>query len=244
MSDEYVFKPSGALGNILIQLTSMQKECTKLHDSVYEYEFSNCITIKGFTRVSYLGKIPESPIFINPYTIRNVHPRIRDIIEPTSYMEQMIQNHIHLLKDVSCGVSIRRGSYSEDSRQYQDERSDQPGFYHCSDEGLERFRKVIRDAPGKVFISSDSKTTLDDLMQEFGDKLVTLDTTFIIGMSQHSKEEMSIENYQSIYLRFFLFSECPHLFLTGGNPDLVGFSTYAYMAAIYGNKPFSIVFNS
>jgi len=86
MSDEYVFKPSGALGNILIQLTSMQKECTKLHDSVYEYEFSNCITIKGFTRVSYLGKIPESPIFINPYTIRNVHPRIRDIIEPTSYM--------------------------------------------------------------------------------------------------------------------------------------------------------------
>jgi hypothetical protein len=109
---------------------------------------------------------------------------------------------------------------------------------------VEKFRKIIKDAPGKVFISSDSKITLDSLMNEFGDKLVTLDTTFVIGMSQQSKEELSLKNYQSIYLRFFLFSKCPHLFLTGGNPDLVGFSTYAYMAAIYGNKPFSVVFNS
>lgn len=38
-------------------------------------------------------------------------------------------------------------------------------------------------------------------------------------------------------------SECPHLFITGGNKDMVGFSTYAYMAGIYGNKPIEIIFN-
>jgi len=37
---------------------------------------------------------------------------------------------------------------------------------------------------------------------------------------------------------------CPKLYLTGGMSDgLVGFSTYAYIAAIYGNKNFEIVFN-
>ena len=244
MTDEYVFKPTGALGNTLIQLTSMQGECTRLHDSVYDYEFSNCISVSGFTRVSEDGKTPHAPIFINPTTVRNVHPRIRDIIKPTPFMEGVLQEHIHILNGVSCGVSIRRGSYSEDSRQYNDERDYRPEFDFCSDEGVEKFRKIIKDAPGKVFISSDSKIILDSLMNEFGDKLVTLDTTFVIGMSQQSKEELSLKNYQSIYLRFFLFSKCPHLFLTGGNPDLVGFSTYAYMAAIYGNKPFSVVFNS
>ena len=38
-------------------------------------------------------------------------------------------------------------------------------------------------------------------------------------------------------------SKCPRLFITGGNKDLVGFSTYAYMAAIYGNKQFNMIFN-
>ena len=40
---------------------------------------------------------------------------------------------------------------------------------------------------------------------------------------------------------YVLLLLCFIICLTGGNPDLVGFSTYAYMASIYGNKPFSII---
>jgi len=239
----YVFKPTGGLGNTLIQLTSMQEECKHLHDSVYEYELSNCVTIKGFTRTHEVGEQPETPVYINPYTVKYIHPKIRDIVEPTSYMKKCIQDVIHILDGVSCGMAIRRGSYCEDSRQYKDDRSDKPHFYHCSDNGLKRFKNIIRNVPGKIFLTSDSQSTIKDLIHEFGDKLISIDTLFTVGAEHDRDGEKKYTDYHNIYLLFFLLSKCPHLFITGGNKDMVGFSTYAYMAAIYGNKPFDIIFN-
>jgi len=241
---EYVFKPEGGLGNTLIQLTSLDKNNTKLHKSIKDYEFSNCIVINGFDIVDYDGIQPNIAIYINNNTVRHVHPKIRDIIKPTPFMEKMIQDNLHLLEGVWCGMSIRRGSYSADSRQYKDARSDQPAFYHCSDNGLEKFRKVIEVAPGKIFLSSDSASTVKMLTEEYGEKIVNIDQKFVVSMSQDSDGEILSENYHNMFLKFFLFSMCPQLFLTGGNTDMVGFSTYAYIAAIYGNKKFNIVFNN
>jgi len=238
-----VFKKSGGLGNLLIQLTSMDPGCKLLHDNVFEYEFSNCMNIHGFTRVSHDGRQPEAPIYINPHTIQNVHSKIRDIMSPTPLMEKLIQENIHVLDDVSHGMSIRRGSYCEDSRQFKDERSDGPEHYFCSDRGLEKFKKIIEGAPGKVFVSSDSASTLKELVDTFGDKIRTIDTACVYIQEQRGEENINLEKYHSIFLKFFLLSKCPHLFLTGGKTDFTGFSTFAYMAAIYGNKPFSIVFN-
>ena len=56
-------------------------------------------------------------------------------------------------------------------------------------------------------------------------------------------QEPSIEDYQNSFLKFFILSMCPKLYLTGGRGDMIGFSTYAYMASIYGEKPFEITFN-
>ena len=53
----------------------------------------------------------------------------------------------------------------------------------------------------------------------------------------------TIEEYHNIFLKFFILSKCPMLYLTAGTDQLIGFSTYAYMAAIYGNKPFKLIFN-
>lgn len=243
--EPYVFKPTGALGNILIQLTSMQPECTMLHDSVYDFELANCLTIKGFQRVSFEGRTPDAPIYINPHTMYHVHPRIRDIVEPTPFMQQMIQDTLPVLEGVSCGVAIRRGSYCEDSRQYKGAQGAEPHFYFCSDQSLEKFKTIIRRAPGKVFVSSDSPSTLKAIVEEFGDKIRTLDTQrFVIGRSQDVEEKLTPSEYHSIYLTFFMFSHCPRLYLTGGNTNLVGFSTYAYMAAVYGAKPYEVVFNT
>lgn len=243
MNSSYVYKPTGGLGNTLIHLTSMQDDCKLLHDSVYDYELGNCITIHGFTRTSLDGKQPESPIYINQYTVHYVHSKIRDIIEPTPYMKELIDKYRHILDDVSCGLSIRRGSYCEDSRQFKDDRGDRPEHYFCSEQGLEHFKNVIRNSPGKVFVSSDSASTMKEIKDEFGDKIVTLDTTFAMIMDQDDNENISMNDYHNIFLKFFMLSECPILYLTGGRTNMVGFSTYAYMAAIYGNKPFKIVFN-
>lgn len=240
---ELVYRNNAGFGNLLIQLTSLQEECKQLHDHVFAYELSNCLTINGFTRVSYEGKQPECPIYINEHSIDHVHPKIRDIIKPTPFMEDLISKHIHLLDNVSCGVSIRRGSYCEDSRQYKDERANCPSYYHCSDTGLDKFKDVIRNVQGKVFLTSDSQSTIKSLVNEFGDKIITIDTHFTMGTSQDRDGEKKYTDYHNIYLLFFLMSKCPRLFITGGNKDLVGFSTYAYMAAIYGNKPFNMIFN-
>lgn len=245
MAEPYVFRPTGALGNNLLQLTSMQPECTMLHDTFYDYELANCMTVKGFQRVSFEGRTPEAPIYINPHTMNHVHPKIRDIIEPTPFMKRMIEEARPILGGVSCGLSIRRGSYCDDSTQFRDERNNERAYYFCDDQGLEKFRDIIRRAPGNVFVSSDSASTMKALQKEFGTKIRTLDTdTFVIGMPQDGGESKTPSEYHSIYLRFFILSECPHVFLTGGTADLVGFSTYAYMAAIYGTRPFDVVFNS
>ncbi len=239
-----IFKPTGGLGNTLIQLTSMPDTCRLLHDCVYDYELSNCVTIKGFTRTSRDGDQPDTPIYINPYTIKYIHPKIRDIIQPTPYMNRIINENIQVLDGVSCGMAIRRGSYCDDSRQYKDERSNKPHFYHCSETGLDRFKNIVRNVPGKVFLTSDSQSTLKLFLDEFGEKIVTIDTIFTVGADHDRDGEKKITDYHNIYTLFFLLSKCSHLFITGGNKDMVGFSTYAYMAAIYGNKPFDIIFNN
>jgi len=244
MASDYIFKPEGGLGNTLIQLTTLDKNTTKLHKSIQDYEFSNCIVINGFDIVDYDGIQPDVAIYINNSTVKYIHPKIREIIRPTPFMEKLIRDNAHLMDDVCCGMSIRRGSYSEDSRQYKDERDEQPQFYFCYDEGLKKFKNIIKNAPGKVFLSSDSSSTVEMLIQEYGEKIVNIDQKFVVSMSQNSDGELTLENYHNMFLKFFLFSMCPRLFLTGGTTDMVGFSTYAYIAAIYGNKPFSIVFNS
>ena len=244
MASDYIFKPEGGLGNTLIQLTTLDKNTTKLHKSIQDYEFSNCIVINGFDIVDYDGIQPDVAIYINNSTVKYIHPKIREIIRPTPFMEKLIRDNAHLMDDVCCGMSIRRGSYSEDSRQYKDERDEQPQFYFCSDEGLKKFKNIIKNAPGKVFLSSDSSSTVEMLIQEYGEKIVNIDQKFVVSMSQNSDGELTLENYHNMFLKFFLFSMCPQLFLTGGTTDMVGFSTYAYIAAIYGNKPFSIVFNN
>lgn len=232
------------LGNLFIILAGLPAECRLLHDSVYEYELSNCVNLRGFTRVSFEGEQPDCPIYINPMTIQFVHPNIRNIVEPTEHMTNLLEKHAHLLEGVENAMSIRRGSYCEDSRQYKGARGDSPQQYFCSDVGLEKFKNIIRNTHGRVFLSSDSVSTIRQLEAEFGSKLSILEMPYTVTSTQDQDPSPTIENVQKVYLKWFLLSKCPRIYITGGKRDgLVGFSTYGYTAAIYGNKPFEIIFN-
>lgn len=233
------------LGNLFIQLTSMPPECRCLHDNVYDYELSNCVVIKGFTRVSYEGEQPTCPIIINQHQLLNSHSKIKDIIEPTPHMKNLITQHLHLLEGVSAGMSIRRGSYCEDSRQYKDARADANYHYFCSDSGLNNFREAIRREKGRVFLSSDSPSTVRQLLEEFGSKLSVIDMPYTVASTQDQHKNPTIENLQKIYLKWFLLSMCPIVYITGGIQDAKceGFSTYAYIAAVYGGKNMEVITN-
>jgi hypothetical protein len=247
MSTQYVFKKPEyefGLGNLFIQIAAMPSTCRCLHDNVYDYELANCVVLNGFTRVSYDGEQPDCPIYINPVTVQLVHPKIREIVAPTPYMHQLIAKHKYLLEGVTAAMSVRRGSYCEDSRQYKGPRGDGPNQYFCSPTGLAKFKAIIRTTPGRIFLSSDSVSTTRQLVDEFGDKLSVLEMPYTVTSTQDQDAAPTVENLHKVYLKWFLLSKCPKLYLTGGKQEgLVGFSTYAYIAAIYGAKPFELVFN-
>jgi hypothetical protein len=212
--------------------------------SIYDYELANCVTLNGFTRVSYTGtKDPEMSIYINPYTVQHVHSKMRNIVSPTPMMVEMIEKYKGLLEGVTLGISIRRGSYCEDSRQYKGSQADTPAHYFCSDSGFEKFKLLIKQEPGKVFVSSDSISSLGILHKEFGDKISFIDIPFTTMAGRDQGTEQTIENLHKVFLKWFLLSMCPKVAITTGNGDMVGFSTYGYTAAIYGNKPIISVTN-
>jgi len=153
----------------------------------------------------------NAQFYINQFTVNHVHPKIRDIIKPTPFMEELISKHKHLVEGVCCGISVRRGSYSEDSRQFDSKESEDASHYFCSDEGLKKFQDVIEEAPGPVFVSSDSKSTLNMLIEKYGDKIRYFKTDFTVGAHQDFRET-TMSDYHNIYLKFFLLSVCPPAF--------------------------------
>ena len=241
----YRNKHNPGLGNLFLDLAAISGQVKYVHKSILEYEFANCVSLSGFTIVDTEGApSPPGGLYINQYTVQVVHPRIRDIIHPTAYMQALIQSQMHVLEGVTCGLNIRRGSYSKDSTMYNDERALTSNHYFCSDTGLAKFKKVIENAPGKVYITSDSPSTKNEIRALFGPKVVMHETQYAHTAPQTLwAENQTVKNLQDVYLVWFILSMCPKVYVTGGTPDLVGFSTYGYTAAIYGAKPFEIIFN-
>lgn len=241
----YRNKDNPGLGNLAIQLSDIYGRVPYVHKSILDYEFSNCIELHGFTIVD-TEDAPHPPAYvtITSYTVRHVHPKMRDIFKPSKHMKSLINAEKHLLEGVSCAVNIRRGSYSPDSTMFCDDQSKTPNHYFCSDTGLEKFKAIIQSVPGKVYVASDSPSTKRELQKLFGSKLVMHETQYAHTAPQTLwSENQTVKNLQDVYLIWFLISMCPFVFVTGGRPDYVGFSTYGYSAAIYGAKPFNIVFN-
>jgi hypothetical protein len=231
-------------GNILIILSEFYGSCHMLHDNVYDWELSNCVTLEGFTRVSFEDHPrPDERISISPYTIQFVHPKMRLFVKPTAFTLGMIEAHKHLLEGVTACVHIRRGTYSKDSVQFGVDRCHEESFYHCSDGAVELFEQAIEKETGKVYIASDSNEIKQRLLAKFGDKLRMIETEFACTSTQPGTNTQNTKTLQDVYLEWFLMSMCPKLYLTGGRTDFVGFSTYGYTAAIYGAKPFNLIFN-
>jgi len=241
----FVFKDHDTgFGNLLILLSDCWDKCRTIHKNVYDrFELSNCVALRGYTVIDGDGgEHPPAHIYINPVTIQTIHPRIREFVHPTVYMESIINKHIHLLEGVTTAVHIRRGAYSGDSTQFKNPT--QKLFFHCSDEGLAKFERVVEQAVGKVYLASDSNEIKSRFKQKFGDKVRMLDTEFAITAQQDDTSTQTVKNLQDAYLEWFLLSMCPNLYITGGERDLTGFSTYSYTAGIYGKKPFNLIFNN
>jgi len=234
-----VYKHNGTgFGNLVILLADCQDKCKYIHEDAFKYELGNCVSISHFERVNFEGVQPPANIYINSHTVHNIHPRMRNFIAPTEYMKTLIDEKKHLLDGVTACAHIRRGSYTKEIAQGHD-----PEYYYCSDDGLDLFEKAISIEKGKVYLATDSKDVKKRMKDKFGEKIVTLDTEFACISTRHNADQYGQKELQDVYLDWFLISMCPKVYVTGGRQDLVGFSTFGYTAAIYGNKPFEIIFN-
>jgi len=231
------------LGNILICLCQLIGNCRNVSNTIYDNEFGSCIVLDS----KYFNVIPDSPeytsfdkcrIIINEETLKYMYNTLQQIIRPTDFMIEQIYANIHLIDGVTCGINIRRGSYSEDSKQYSDDRALAPEHMFCNDKGLEKFKKIISDSPGKVYVSSDSPSTKKELKNIFGDKITMVETEFIhTSIDANHSANRTLKNYRDVYLVWFLLSRCPRVFITAGLTNDVR-STYGLTAALYGRVPF------
>jgi hypothetical protein len=175
----------------------------------------------------------EPKIYINPYTIREVHPLIRKLVSPSPELTTLLEKHKHLIDGAKLGVHVRRGAMASDSRKIVSLDSDK----FASQEAVEQMIRMVENIDGPVFLASDSPMT----KKYFPENVRTLDTGIAVV---HDDVECKPSDRVGIFIDFFLLSQCPQIIVTGGNfPGHPGMSTFGYMAAVYGNKRFVIVKN-
>lgn len=200
------------------------------HESFRDYEVGRWITF-NFPTTSQTGmkRVFEPYIYINDFTIRNVHPLIRKLIKPSPELEALLAEHHYLIDGVTMGVHVRRGWYSEDCRS-RDPNKEENSF--ADDKALEIFKLLARESGGPVFLASDST-----VVRATFPNARTLDTTV-----PHHVEQGDTTDRRNVFVDFFLLSMCPKLLLTYGHfPKLPGISTFGYMAAQYGDVPYEFI---
>jgi hypothetical protein len=240
-------------GNIVICISDLLAQYgeiqihSSLMDVVRGVDFAPCLHFVD----TLSDDVCDPKIFINEVYRHHVHRNIPLFIRPSAEVQKRLDSFTPKLEDVTCGLHIRRGAYSMDSANIGCYGTDSSGqvipAYFASDMALEKFKEIVKDAPGKVFLASDSKEVKQKFKELFGDKIVFYDVkNVVLTYTCHV-----LENYDTCdddrldcYVEWFLLSMCPQLYITGGDPDASnGISTYGYSAGCYGYKDIHFVCN-
>ena len=232
-------------GNIVLLLSDLCYNCKDPHVHSSINNVKRGIEFSGFT-ITDETDLPEilPKLFINQHYFNIVHPLCRQIIKPSEDMKLLIEKYRYLVEGVSSAVHIRRGWADSDSKNmghhYNTDGTIRPAYF-ANDVALNKFIEVIKNEPGKVFLASDSEKTKIMLKQMFPEKIQTLDMKVVL--TYECDQAVTDDDRLACYLDWFLLSMCPRVYITGGDPDMSGFSTFGYSAAIYGGKPIQIINN-
>lgn len=181
------------------------------------------------------GSLPDDT---NPklYIGQPYHRRVRDIVEPTEKTKQLVEKYSHLIENVDYAFQIRRCGLSKSQNVNND-----PGKNNdfCTNATLEKFYDVLKTRPGNVFVSSDCYETKMDMFRRYPNRVRVIDAD-----PTHVSSDSSIDvDPWLAFTEFFLLSKCPVIYMTGGKRDMTTFSTFGYMASIYGNTGCIAIFN-
>ena len=227
----YVQKGAG-FANTLIHLCDFFTKYPDgvVHESIKDYELGKWLTFHFPLTDRTDLPVYEPKIYINTYTIQNVHPLVQKLISPSPELKKVIDN---LYVPVKAGMHIRRGASAKDSRIVVQKDTD----IFANDVAINRFIRIYETVT-PLFLASDSPET-----KKMFPNALTIDTT--IAVVHDECPNAPTNERRNIFVDFFLLSRCPKLYITGGNyPNLPGLSTFGYMAAMYGNVPFSVIENT
>lgn len=210
-------------GNILIHLCDYVYYC-KQHSLEPKIDKDLKFTTFKKSEKNVEDQIYVPNIFINKFTIYNVHPIMRSFITFKSNLKHNCNVCMH----------IRRGKYQKDS--YHIGEGDVS--YHANDIAVAKFEEICEKTNENIFLASDSIEIKNNFKSKFGNKIITMDNEKVEVYSCDKNNDFEITEW-------YLLSLGKHVYITGGNSyDLKGFSTYGYTAAIYGGCNFSFVFNN
>lgn len=224
-------------GNVLIMLADFKYQHP--NRQLYLQEPIDCV--EGFeidddpNEPTYVGQI-----FLNPFTMRHVHPLIREFVRPPARVKALVDANTHGCR---LGMHIRRAAYGADSKHVgntEDIEKKTP-MLMCSDDGLQKFIDIIEQTIEPIFLASDSLELKKELSEKYPTKIRTYDVPEIVIASMEFKGKKDATH---AYVDWFLLAQCSLVCVTGGSPkDLVGFSTFGYTAAVYGNCEIHFVWN-
>lgn len=221
-----VKKQFDGLGNIFIHLSQLPNEFPVSKKSLTAGYRGKYLEFTNLHLVEDDDIVPSTetpPIYINPYTSQYIHPLCRTKVKPSSILLE------HLSKYPSSfpvGIAIRLGKMHKDD------------YQNVADEhALKVFNSIIEKEQGPIFLATDSLEYKKELDTKFPGKLFFIDRPLVVVNSDNIVDD------PLPFLEFFLLSKCNQLYITGGNKDFSCFSTYGYMASIYGSKPFTVVWN-
>jgi hypothetical protein len=218
------------IGNIFIYVSQLNEKYPVSNASIYSGHRDKYLKFKNLNIIEDDPTLDTTTpdIYINPHTVNYVHPMCRNKVEPTELLNNLLDSYNDMLKNVKFGCAIRIGR-SHDVYDQVD----------CANaKTLANFEDKIKNCEGDVFVSCDKLEYKYKLKNDFGEKVKFVD------MKTAMTWNINVNDSPCPYLEFFLLSRCPFLYLTGGKTDFSSFSTFGYMAAIYGNKQFDIIWNS
>lgn len=223
-----MYRPGNAgIGNLFIHLT----QSDIVSNTIYTNHRHKYIDI-GLNIIEDDGTMEDKQT--NIYIGDPIHARIRNIIKPTEFLCSIIDKYDYLVKDVEFAFQIRRCAYASDIT----EVLNHDNYNYCTNETLEKFYDIMNKTTGNVYITSDCLKTKIVFKNRWPDRVRILEEK-----TTHTRSDDNEDPWVP-FLEFFLLSKCPYIFLTGGDPKTgMSISTYGYMAAIYGNKPYTFVFN-
>jgi hypothetical protein len=229
-----VYDKDTGWGNTLIQIsdalfnTLVQKKVPHLPNAVEC--IANIDVSTDPDEEGYTGNI-----YINQMTMQYVHPLIRQFVQPTPRIEKLVSENLHGCR---VGLHIRRGNYGMDSKKLDDGTPHEDAAWFCDDDTLKKFTKVIDDAQEPVFVATDSVVLREELKAKYGDRVRIRG-----GGVVHSRACDDVDR-TDMYVEWFLLSRCERVYITAGDANCRGFSTFGYTAGVYGKSQINPIFNA